>query len=82
MRVNANKVAYEELVSTLAEERSTVTDESPTSQIKRRKRLTYDQKQHLLSQFNLNPNWSMAEIEKIAAKLGMQKSKVYKWNWD
>lgn len=32
--------------------------------------------------FPNNPHWSNDDVERISRKLGLEKSKVYKWNWD
>jgi len=36
----------------------------------------------LEEEFSLNPHWSNDDVDKIAKKLKLSKSKVYKWNWD
>ena len=29
-----------------------------------------------------NPNWSSSQIQEFAERLGLTRTKVYKWNWD
>jgi len=29
-----------------------------------------------------NPHWTNEDVDRIAQKLNIEKSKVYKWNWD
>ena len=30
----------------------------------------------------MNANWSSREIAKLSKRLGLSRSKIYKWNWD
>ena len=30
----------------------------------------------------MNPHWTQKKMRKLAKDLGLQKSQVYKWNWE
>lgn len=49
---------------------------------KRRQRLTNEQTTVLEQEFEKNANWSSREIAKMSKRLGLSRSKIYKWNWD
>jgi len=50
---------------------------------KRRQRLTYEQQVMLEREFQKGADWSKkGELGKLAHRLGLTKSKIYKWNWD
>lgn len=49
---------------------------------KRRQRLTNEQTTVLEQEFQKNANWSSREIAKLSKRLGLSRSKIYKWNWD
>ena len=50
------------------------------SQNKRRK--SKQQVKLLEAELEANPHWTNEDMEKIAKKIGLSKSQVYKWNWD
>ena len=51
-----------------------------SSQNKRRK--SKKQVKMLEAELEANPHWTNEDMEKIAKKIGLSKSQVYKWNWD
>ena len=48
----------------------------------RRLRLTGDQIAILESEFQKNANWTSKDMVKLSTRLAVEKSKIYKWNWD
>ena len=46
------------------------------------KRMTNEQQELLNQEYIKNPNWSSSQIHEFAGRLGLSKTKVYKWNWD
>ena len=48
----------------------------------RRVRLSDRQKAELEQQYLLNPNWTAEMISKLADRLILGRTKVYKWLWD
>lgn len=42
----------------------------------------YTQVKELEEEFNKNPHWTNEDVDKISKRLGLDKAKVYKWNWD
>ena len=36
----------------------------------------------LRAEYQRNPNWSKNRIKELAARLNLNRTKVYKWNWD
>ena len=32
--------------------------------------------------YDANPSWDKEDIKKIARKVGLKESQIYKWNWD
>jgi hypothetical protein len=49
---------------------------------KRRQRLTKEQESILEHEFQKNMDWCTKVQAKLAKRLGMRVSKVYKWQWD
>ena len=49
---------------------------------KQRKSLTIEQLRMLEEAFERNANWSSTDIEAIAERTQVSRTKVYKWNWD
>ena len=48
----------------------------------KRKRKNKGQIKKLEDEFNKNPHWSNDDVDKISRDLKLDKSQVYKWNWD
>jgi len=48
----------------------------------KRLRKNQDQNQILIDEFNVNANWSKDKIVKLAQRVGLKQSQIYKWNWD
>ena len=68
-------------VSAILKNRKSEFDDSSFK--KRRQRLTYEQSFVLEQEFLKNPDWSSRNfLTKLAKRLCLQKSKIYKWNWD
>ena len=45
--------------------------------------MTEEQKELLEREYERNPtNWSTADINRLADRLGLNRTKVYKWHWD
>ena len=36
----------------------------------------------LENQYQLNPNWTNETIVMLSERLGVTRTKIYKWNWD
>ena len=51
-------------------------------QKQRRLRLTADQIGVLETEFQKNANWTGRDMAKLSTRLAVEKSKIYKWNWD
>lgn len=50
---------------------------------KRRQRLTYEQQMYLEHEFQKKQDWShKGHLNELAKRLGLSRSKIYKWNWD
>ena len=50
---------------------------------KRRQRLTQEQQLVLEQEFLRQPDWSRRGVlHNLSKRLGLQRSKIYKWNWD
>jgi len=47
-----------------------------------RVRINRDQKDMLEAHYLANPNWSNQEIQELADSIGVNFTKVYKWNWE
>ena len=41
-----------------------------------------EQQEILNQEYIKNPNWSSSQIHEFATRLGLTRTKVYKWNWD
>lgn len=50
--------------------------------IRKRKRKSGDQLQHLNSQFDANPHWSKETLLALSKQTGLSEGQVYKWGWD
>eukprot|EP00343_Euplotes_focardii_P007070 CAMPEP_0205823116 /NCGR_PEP_ID=MMETSP0206-20130828/15097_1 /ASSEMBLY_ACC=CAM_ASM_000279 /TAXON_ID=36767 /ORGANISM="Euplotes focardii, Strain TN1" /LENGTH=141 /DNA_ID=CAMNT_0053119991 /DNA_START=503 /DNA_END=928 /DNA_ORIENTATION=+ len=48
----------------------------------KRKRKNKGQIKKLEDEFAKNPHWSNDEVDRISGDLKLDKSQVYKWNWD
>jgi hypothetical protein len=46
------------------------------------RRKTKGQVKLLEQEMEANSNWTNEDMERIAKKIGLSKSQVYKWNWD
>ena len=53
----------------------------PISTIKRAS-LTPSQLKSLECAYRRNPNWSKKYLKRLALRLGLDRTKVYKWHWD
>ena len=47
-----------------------------------RSRLNYEQTRQLEAEFERNANWSPPFVTMLAERVGLKRSKVYKWAWD
>ena len=47
-----------------------------------KKRVSKQAKQVLENEYKKNPTWSKQLVNQLAAKLDLDRTKVYKWNWD
>ena len=50
--------------------------------IRKRKRKSGDQLEHLNSQFNLEPHWTKDTLLALSEQTGLSEGQVYKWGWD
>jgi hypothetical protein len=57
------------------------TEESKNSKNKR-KRKTKGQVKKLEDEFSKNPHWTNDDVDKISRDIKLDRSQVYKWNWD
>lgn len=48
----------------------------------KRKRKNKGQVKKLEEEFNKNPHWTNEDVDKISRDLKLDRSQVYKWNWD
>jgi len=72
-----------EAVSPDPRSRKTVQSEEIKKEKKsRRKRKNKGQIKKLEDEFSKNPHWSNDDVERISKELKLDKSQVYKWNWD
>ena len=53
-----------------------------TSTAIKRRRFSYDDTVILEAEYLRNVNWSTYKISDLANRLGFDKTKVYKWNWE
>ena len=44
--------------------------------------LSEDQIEMLTQEYLDNPNWSNETIDALSRRVGVSRTKVYKWNWD
>ncbi len=54
----------------------------PVELIKVKKRKTKDQIRQLEEEFSKNDDWSKEFMNRLASKLNLEPSQVYKWHWD
>ena len=47
-----------------------------------RKHMAYKLIYELEREYEINPNWSNQKIGELSTRLGLGRTKVYKWNWD
>jgi hypothetical protein len=57
-------------------------DTKKTKNSNKRKRKNKGQIKKLEEEFQKNPHWTNEDVDKISADLRLDKSQVYKWNWD
>ena len=57
-------------------------EENKKEKKSRRKRKNKGQIKKLEDEFSKNPHWSNEDVERISKELKLDKSQVYKWNWD
>jgi hypothetical protein len=50
--------------------------------IRRHRKKSKKQLEVLESHFDLDVEWSLELVEKLASELCLEKDQVYKWNWD
>lgn len=50
--------------------------------IRRHRKKTKKQIEVLESYFDVDEEWSLQLVEKLASDLNLEKDQVYKWNWD
>lgn len=58
------------------------TEETKKGKKNKRRRKNKAQVKKLEEEFAKNPHWSNEDVEKISRDLKLDKSQVYKWNWD
>lgn len=51
-------------------------------EFQRRKRLTREQLRLLLIEFERDSSWTKKQVAHFAARMGLERVKVYKWGWD
>lgn len=62
---------------------SIISDDGKSKKSKnKRKRKNKDQIKKLEEEFAKNPHWSNEDVDKISDRLNLDRSQVYKWNWD
>ena len=57
-------------------------EESKDNKKTKRKRKNKAQIKKLEEEFQKNPHWTNEDVDKISKDLKLDKSQVYKWNWD
>lgn len=57
-------------------------DEKSKNKKSKRKRKNKMQIKKLEDEFSKNPHWTNEDVDRISAELKLDKSQVYKWNWD
>lgn len=58
------------------------TEETKNGSKSKRKRKNKGQIKKLEEEFEKNPHWSNEDVDKISNDLKLDRSQVYKWNWD
>jgi hypothetical protein len=58
------------------------TEESKRGKKNKRKRKNKGQIKKLEEEFTKNPHWTNEDVERISRDLKLDRSQVYKWNWD
>lgn len=58
------------------------TENSKSSKKSKRKRKNKAQVKKLEEEFSKNPHWTNEDVDKISRDLKLDRSQVYKWNWD
>ena len=48
----------------------------------RRQRLTAEQHRLLEAEFQKDPNWSIKKTRELSVNLDLDRTKIYKWNYD
>lgn len=57
-------------------------DRPPNVNIRRHRKKSQKQLEILESHFDIDKEWSLELVERLAAELCLEKDQVYKWNWD
>ena len=69
------------LVSSILKNKKNDLDDAMSK--KRRQRLTHEQQVLLEQEFQKQADWSKpGHLKELSKRLGLPKSKIYKWNWD
>lgn len=56
--------------------------QTPNVNIRRHRKKSKKQLEVLNSYFNMDEEWTLDLVEKLATDLNLEKDQVYKWNWD
>lgn len=64
------------------ERRATKAAETAKVNIRRHRKKSKKQLETLESHFDIDTEWSLDLVERLASDLGLEKDQVYKWNWD
>lgn len=64
------------------EKRTSKAAEAAKVNIRRHRKKSKKQLEILESYFDLDVEWSLELVEKLATELNLEKDQVYKWNWD
>jgi len=62
--------------------RSSINTEERKKGKNKRKRKNKGQIKKLEEEFDKNPHWTNEDVDKISRDLKLDRSQVYKWNWD
>jgi hypothetical protein len=46
------------------------------------RRMDNEQEAVLFAEYDRDSNWTNSHVDKLASRLGLTRTKVYKWNWD
>ena len=65
-----------------ASKSSATTEEKKKGKKNKRKRKNKAQIKKLEEEFSKNPHWSNEDVDRISKELKLDRSQVYKWNWD